>query len=54
MTVGGWVDVSSGAGGTVLLLSVPMPDNPASGPDTVTDPTYDKDEDHDPSAWGAP
>jgi signal transduction histidine kinase len=54
LTVGGWVDVSSGAGGTVLLLSVPMPDNNTSGPDTVSDPTYDKDEDHDPSAWGAP
>ncbi len=50
-TVGGWVDVSSGAAGTVLLLSVPLRD--ASGA-AGGDPDYDDDEDHDPTAWGAP
>ncbi|MBL0088321.1 MAG: response regulator [Ideonella sp.] len=50
-TVGGWVDVSSGAGGTVLLLSVPVRDDTQpDGPDT----SFDNDEDHAPTAWGAP
>jgi len=51
-TVGGWVDVSSSAAGTVLMLSVPV-----SGADYDDDhggPRYDDDEDHDPSTWGAP
>ncbi|MBI3369972.1 MAG: response regulator [Burkholderiales bacterium] len=47
-TVGGWVEVSSGPGGTVLMLSVPIADS--AGQATG----YDADEDHDPSAWGAP
>jgi len=46
-TVGGWVDVSSGAGGTVLMLSVPIR---GGGEDGETD--FDQDEDHDPTAWG--
>lgn len=50
-TVGGWVDVSSGPGGTVLMLSVPVAGNGRSGDD---EPGYDDDEDHDPTAWGAP
>ncbi len=50
-TVGGWVDVSSGGSGTVLLLSVPVRDDgQRDGPDT----SYDNDEDHAPTAWGAP
>ena len=50
-TVGGWVDVSSSAAGTVLMLSVPV-----SGDfdDDGGSPRYDDDEDHDPSTWGAP
>ena len=51
-TVGGWVDVSSGRGGTVLLLSVPILSALTTQPGL--DPAYDKDDDHDPSAWGAP
>jgi signal transduction histidine kinase len=47
-TVGGWVDVSSSASGTVLLLSVPMR---GVGGDTGH-ADFDQDDDHDPSAWG--
>ena len=49
-TVGGWVDISSSAAGTVLMLSVPIHRTgatPDAGP-----AAYDQDEDHDPSAWG--
>lgn len=42
-TVGGWVEVSSGASGTTLLLSVPV------GGDGKR---FDADDDHDPSGWG--
>jgi signal transduction histidine kinase len=45
-TVGGWVEVSSGAAGTVLMLSVPVPD----GGDSV----FDRDHDHDATGWGSP
>jgi signal transduction histidine kinase len=51
-TVGGWVDVSSGAGGTVLMLSVPV--SGSGHDDDDGSPRYDDDEDHDPSTWGAP
>jgi len=46
-TVGGWVDVSSDANGTVLMLSVPVR---GGSDDGETD--FDQDEDHDPTAWG--
>jgi signal transduction histidine kinase len=49
-TVGGWVEVSSEASGTTLLLSVPVPVRPrgsAAGAEGVED-----DADHDPSVWG--
>ena len=49
-TVGGWVDLSTGAGGTVLMLSVPLP-KAEQGQDEDT--SFDHDADHDPSAWGA-
>jgi signal transduction histidine kinase len=51
-TVGGWVDVSSSATGTVLMLSVPVrkPGN-GSAPDPAA---FDQDDDHDPAAWGTP
>jgi signal transduction histidine kinase len=56
-TVSGWVDLSSGPGGTTLILSVPLPesdeaeaaqaaeadDEPITGPD-----------DEDPTHWGEP
>jgi signal transduction histidine kinase len=50
-TVGGWVDVSSDAGGTVLMLSVPVS---GADYDEGHGTRYDDDEDHDPSTWGAP
>ena len=46
-TVGGWVDLSSDAGGTVLMLSVPM--RHADG-----EADFDQDDDHDLSDWGTP
>ncbi|NRF68514.1 response regulator [Aquincola sp. S2] len=52
-TVGGWVDVSSGAGGTVLMLSVPLSLHGADHDDD-RQRRFDDDEDHDPSTWGAP
>jgi signal transduction histidine kinase len=57
-TVGGWVDVSSSAGGTVLMLSVPMrgagggAGAGAAGADGPAD--FDQDDDHDPTGWGTP
>ncbi len=45
-TVGGWVDVSSSASGTVLMLSVPVP-GAGLAPGEL-------DDDSDPSAWGPP
>jgi signal transduction histidine kinase len=44
-TVGGWVDLSSGAGGTTLILSVPLD---AAAPL----PVGDDNRAHDPSGWG--
>jgi signal transduction histidine kinase len=47
-TVGGWVDLSSGAAGTTLILSVPLAGGVIQPPSEVED-----DDEHDPSAWGA-
>lgn len=47
-TVGGWVDISSDAAGTVLMLSVPMR---RGGADEAA---FDDDDDHDPTGWGTP
>ena len=53
-TVGGWVDLSSGARGTTLILSVPLD---GSGPlpaghDPMGDEAIDGDtREHDPSSW---
>jgi signal transduction histidine kinase len=46
-TVGGWVDMSSGARGTTLILSVPLGE--ASFANSAFDGT---DGEHDPSVWG--
>jgi signal transduction histidine kinase len=45
-TVGGWIDLSSGPGGTTLILSVPLnlPDA-----ETASEP---EDRSYDPSQWG--
>ena len=58
-TVGGWVEVScgaGGAGGTVLLLSVPIPialqGAAAGSPAAAGQVAFDQDDDHNPSAWG--
>ncbi len=52
-TVGGWVDLSSSAGGTTLILSVPLADAQGYasefGPDTEPPRFEDSD---DPSVWG--
>jgi signal transduction histidine kinase len=45
--VGGWVDLSSGPGGTTLLLSVPLRGASGEKPAFV-----DTAQLHDPSAWG--
>jgi signal transduction histidine kinase len=51
-TVGGWVDFSSDAGGTTLILSVPVgPRGAPSGDSAFGDTGFDR-EVHDPSAWG--
>ena len=50
--VGGWVDCSSDAGGTTLILSVPVGSHAARGGEsTFGDAGFDR-EVHDPSAWG--
>lgn len=48
-TVGGWVELSSGASGTTLILSIPL--EPGAGGVTDDD---DSAHEHDPSAWGEP
>jgi signal transduction histidine kinase len=56
-TVGGWVDLSSGAQGTTLILSVPLDDAEGRAADFEQgDETgaAKGDNDDDPSAWGAP
>jgi len=47
LTVGGWIDLSSGPGGTTLILSVPLDQAPHAPPDP-----HDNSE-HDPSAWAS-
>jgi signal transduction histidine kinase len=51
-TVGGWIDLSSGAGGTTLILSVPL-DSQSRGAPMPADDAGDDNRDHDPSAWSA-
>jgi glucose-6-phosphate-specific signal transduction histidine kinase len=52
-TVGGWVDLTSGPGGTTLILSVPIQDAASRGAalEAERHGAYD-DEGHDPSSWG--
>ncbi len=51
-TVGGWVDISSDATGTVLMLSVPVRGDGSNGHAAQVD--FDQDDDHDPTGWGTP
>nr|WP_246498716.1 histidine kinase [Ideonella paludis] len=46
-TVGGWVDLSSGAAGTTLILSIPLDAAAAAEHDHALD-----EPPHDPSSWG--
>ena len=48
-TVGGWVELSSGARGTTLILSVPLPRVAAAQPEP--EPQLEANP-HDPSGWG--
>jgi signal transduction histidine kinase len=49
-TVGGWIELSSGAQGTTLFLSVPIP---ASGGEARQErEPYLESDPHDPSGWG--
>ncbi len=48
LTVGGWIDLSSSASGTTVILSVPL-DNAPREPE----PRGRDNEEHDPSAWGS-
>ncbi|MDQ6685219.1 MAG: response regulator [Pseudomonadota bacterium] len=45
-TVGGWIDLSSGAQGTTLILSVPL-----DIPDSAFAPEVDTSKSYDPSQW---
>jgi signal transduction histidine kinase len=50
--VGGWVDLSGDAGGTTLILSVPLgAAGPRAGDSVFGDGGFDQGV-HDPSAWG--
>ena len=53
-TVGGWVDISSDAAGTVLMLSVPMRRASRDGGADTATADFDADDDHDPTGWGTP
>ena len=52
-TVGGWVDLTSDASGTTLILSVPIESAVARGEALEADrDRHGDDESHDPSSWG--
>ena len=52
-TVNGWVDLSSGAGGTTLILSIPLEGGDHAEEDPgVRDPGLFGEVGHDPSSWG--
>jgi signal transduction histidine kinase len=50
-TVGGWIDLSSSAQGTTLILSIPMAPSTAE-PDSALAQVAEAGSEHDPSAWG--
>jgi glucose-6-phosphate-specific signal transduction histidine kinase len=52
-TVGGWVDLTSGPGGTTLILSVPLAEAAGGLARVDIDTDFaDVNERHDPSHWG--
>jgi signal transduction histidine kinase len=54
-TVGGWVDLSSGPGGTTLILSVPLDPADSVDVDLMAPPAPDPEPSgpYDPTVWGA-
>jgi glucose-6-phosphate-specific signal transduction histidine kinase len=50
-TVGGWIDLSSSARGTTLILSIPMAES-TEARDAPTAEDEQAESAHDPSAWG--
>ena len=50
-TVGGWIDLSSSARGTTLILSIPVAAS-ATAPDAPAEQGAEAESAHDPSAWG--
>lgn len=54
-TVGGWVDLSSGPGGTTLILSVPLgsDDEVDMDPTVPGTPLEEPSSPYDPTVWGA-
>ncbi|MCR5885961.1 histidine kinase [Rhizobacter sp. J219] len=54
-TVGGWVDLSSGPGGTTLILSVPLEPDTDNMDLEITEPGDFKESSgpYDPTVWGA-
>jgi len=56
-TVGGWVDLSSGPGGTTMILSVPLGPEPDTGVDLELSESDEAPRDgskpYDPTVWGA-
>lgn len=59
-TVGGWVELTRGAAGTALILTVPLGDDDHAGADAeptdhpATPAGQPAAEDHDMTAWGTP
>lgn len=51
-TVGGWVDLSSGPGGTTLILSVPLPGTPSRPVPLDMHENVTDDDWNDPTSWG--
>jgi signal transduction histidine kinase len=51
-TVGGWVDLSSSARGTTLILSIPMAGAAVTPPDGAVQESAQAGHSHDPSGWG--
>jgi signal transduction histidine kinase len=49
-TVGGWIDLSSSARGTTLILSIPVAE--AAAREQPAGPEAEAESAHDPSAWG--
>ena len=51
-TVSGWVDLSSGASGTTIILSVPVSQAQRAKAAARAPMDQDDDAEHDPSSWG--